>query len=122
MPIGIYPHSFTGCVGLWAAVLQVDPAKVIILEGILVLHIPELREQCSMRIFVDTGMCTQPELQVNLQPNTQPCAAVWVGACTCIAYVFYARLAHGCETAARATWLAVGIGVSTASLLPHQAH
>lgn len=38
-----------------AVVLQVDPAKVIILEGILVLHIPELREQCSMRIYVDTG-------------------------------------------------------------------
>lgn len=33
---------------------RVDPAKVIILEGILVLHIPELREQCSMRIYVDT--------------------------------------------------------------------
>jgi uridine kinase len=39
----------------WVAAPQVDPAKVIILEGILVLHIPELREQCSMRIFVDTG-------------------------------------------------------------------
>ena len=38
--------------------LQVDPAKVIILEGILVLHIPELREQCSMRIYVDTGQHT----------------------------------------------------------------
>lgn len=37
--------------------VQVDPAKVIILEGILVLHIPELREQCSMRIYVDTGIC-----------------------------------------------------------------
>lgn len=38
--------------------MQVDPAKVIILEGILVLHIPELREQCSMRIYVDTGTRT----------------------------------------------------------------
>jgi uridine kinase len=37
---------------------QVYPAKVIILEGILVLHIPELREQCSMRIYVDTGQHT----------------------------------------------------------------
>jgi uridine kinase len=42
-----------------AVVLQVDPAKVIILEGILVLHIPELREQCSMRIYVDTGQHSQ---------------------------------------------------------------
>jgi hypothetical protein len=42
-----------------AVVLQVDPAKVIILEGILVLHIPELREQCSMRIYVDTGQHCQ---------------------------------------------------------------
>lgn len=33
---------------------RVEPAKVIILEGILVLHIPELREQCSMCIYVDT--------------------------------------------------------------------
>lgn len=36
--------------------VQVEPAKVIILEGILVLHMPELREECSMKIYVDTGV------------------------------------------------------------------
>lgn len=34
---------------------QVDPADVIIVEGILVLHIPEVRQQLSMKIYVDTG-------------------------------------------------------------------
>jgi uridine kinase len=32
----------------------VYPADVIILEGILVLSIPDVRQQCHMRIFVDT--------------------------------------------------------------------
>lgn len=32
----------------------VSPADVIILEGILVLSMPEVRQQCNMRIFVDT--------------------------------------------------------------------
>lgn len=27
---------------------------MIIIEGILVLHIPEIRDMCNMKIFVDT--------------------------------------------------------------------
>eukprot|EP00878_Enallax_costatus_P013746 GHUV01014377.1.p1 GENE.GHUV01014377.1~~GHUV01014377.1.p1 ORF type:complete len:419 (+),score=148.45 GHUV01014377.1:563-1819(+) len=33
---------------------KVDPADVIIVEGILVLYMQELREQCNMKIYVDT--------------------------------------------------------------------
>lgn len=35
--------------------LQVDPADVVIVEGILVLHVPELRDMLNMKIYVDTG-------------------------------------------------------------------
>jgi uridine kinase len=35
--------------------LQVDPADVVIVEGILVLHEPELRDILNMKIYVDTG-------------------------------------------------------------------
>ncbi len=35
--------------------VQVDPADVVIVEGILVLHVPELREQLNMKVYVDTG-------------------------------------------------------------------
>lgn len=34
---------------------RVEPADVIILEGILVLHVPELRSKLNMKIYVDTG-------------------------------------------------------------------
>lgn len=34
---------------------QVEPADVIILEGILVLHMQELRAHCNMLVYVDTG-------------------------------------------------------------------
>lgn len=34
-----------------------DPADVVIVEGILVLHVPELREQLNMKVYVDTGGC-----------------------------------------------------------------
>lgn len=34
---------------------QVDPADVVIVEGILVLHVPELRDQLNMKVYVDTG-------------------------------------------------------------------
>lgn len=37
-----------------AASHRVAPADVVIIEGILVLHMEELREVCNMRIFVDT--------------------------------------------------------------------
>eukprot|EP00879_Flechtneria_rotunda_P023084 GHRR01024403.1.p1 GENE.GHRR01024403.1~~GHRR01024403.1.p1 ORF type:complete len:319 (+),score=73.59 GHRR01024403.1:1545-2501(+) len=33
---------------------KVEPADVIILEGILVLHMKELRSQCNMCVYVDT--------------------------------------------------------------------
>mmetsp|Transcript_50052 Transcript_50052/g.160131 ORF Transcript_50052/g.160131 Transcript_50052/m.160131 type:complete len:475 (-) Transcript_50052:102-1526(-) len=33
---------------------HVDPADVIVMEGILVLHIPEILERLNMKIFVDT--------------------------------------------------------------------
>jgi uridine kinase len=36
-------------------VLQVNPADVIILEGILVFHDPRVRALMNMKIFVDTG-------------------------------------------------------------------
>lgn len=35
--------------------LQVNPPDIIILEGILVLHDPRVRDLMSMKIFVDTG-------------------------------------------------------------------
>jgi uridine kinase len=34
---------------------QVEPADVVIVEGILVLHMPELRDALHMKVFVDTG-------------------------------------------------------------------
>mmetsp|Transcript_18449 Transcript_18449/g.43136 ORF Transcript_18449/g.43136 Transcript_18449/m.43136 type:complete len:464 (-) Transcript_18449:121-1512(-) len=33
---------------------SVTPAEVVVVEGILVLHIREIRERCRMKIFVDT--------------------------------------------------------------------
>lgn len=33
---------------------KVNPADVVIVEGILVLHIPEIAKRCNMKIFVDT--------------------------------------------------------------------
>jgi len=33
---------------------HVNPADVVIIEGILSLHIPEIEKRCNMRIFVDT--------------------------------------------------------------------
>lgn len=33
--------------------VRVDPADLILIEGILVLHIPEIREELQVRIFVD---------------------------------------------------------------------
>lgn len=35
--------------------LQVEPADVIIVEGILVLHMPEVAGICNMKVYVDTG-------------------------------------------------------------------
>lgn len=35
--------------------MQVNPSDVIILEGILVLHDPHVRDLMNMKIFVDTG-------------------------------------------------------------------
>jgi uridine kinase len=37
------------------SLLQVDPADVVIVEGILVLHEPQLRDMLNMKIYVDTG-------------------------------------------------------------------
>lgn len=33
---------------------RVEPADVVIIEGIMVLHMPEVRNRLNMRIFVDT--------------------------------------------------------------------
>lgn len=35
--------------------MQVNPADTIILEGILVLHDPRVRDLMNLKIFVDTG-------------------------------------------------------------------
>lgn len=35
--------------------MQVNPADIIILEGILVLHDPRVRDLMNLKIFVDTG-------------------------------------------------------------------
>jgi uridine kinase len=48
------PHQFLASSLLFAC-RQVDPADVIILEGILVLHMQELRAHCNMLVYVDTG-------------------------------------------------------------------
>lgn len=37
-----------------AEVRHVEPADVVIIEGILVLHIESIRELLNMKIFVDT--------------------------------------------------------------------
>lgn len=39
---------------MWAGFMQVEPADVVIIEGILVLHEKSLREMLNMKIFVDT--------------------------------------------------------------------
>ena len=33
---------------------RVDPADVVIVEGILVLHMPEVRDLLNMKVYVDT--------------------------------------------------------------------
>lgn len=33
---------------------RVEPADVVIIEGIMVLHMPEVRRMLNMKIFVDT--------------------------------------------------------------------
>ena len=33
---------------------QVPPADVVIIEGILVLHMPEIRQMLNMKVYVDT--------------------------------------------------------------------
>lgn len=35
--------------------MQVNPSDVIILDGILILHDPRLRDFMNMKIFVDSG-------------------------------------------------------------------
>jgi uridine kinase len=56
--------------------LQVDPADVIIVEGILVLHMEELRAHCNMLVYVDTGAAHMCRLTVRVQTcskfNTTP--------------------------------------------------
>lgn len=42
--------SVVGC-----SVLQVEPADVVMIEGILALHVQELREILNMKVYVDTG-------------------------------------------------------------------
>lgn len=37
-----------------ATTRHIDPGDVVIIEGILILHIPEIREMLNMKIFVDT--------------------------------------------------------------------
>ena len=37
-----------------SAVRRVEPADVVIIEGILVLHMPDIRDMLNMKIFVDT--------------------------------------------------------------------
>lgn len=49
---------------------QVEPADVIIVEGILVLHMQELRAQCNMCIYVDTGGTEVPAFTKHLAHNT----------------------------------------------------
>lgn len=39
--------------------IQVNPGDVIILEGILVLNDPRVRDLMNMKIFVDTGLYPQ---------------------------------------------------------------
>ncbi len=36
-----------------AETLRLDPAPVVVLEGILILHEPELRRRCDLKVFVD---------------------------------------------------------------------
>ena len=41
---------------------HVEPADVVIMEGILVLHIPEVRELFNMKIFVVSHTLSLPQL------------------------------------------------------------
>lgn len=56
----------------FTVLLQVDPADVVIVEGILVLHVPKLREMLNMKIYVDTG-----EQQAHLCSVLQ-CVLQWI--------------------------------------------
>lgn len=49
---------------------RVEPADVVIIEGILVLHMEEIRSLCNMSIFVDTG---EPLLQAAFSPTLIHC-------------------------------------------------
>jgi hypothetical protein len=65
--------------------LQVDPADVVIVEGILVLHVPELRDILNMKIYVDTG-----GLHVHLQVD--PAAIVTTAFTTAFTAAFVSAL------------------------------
>ncbi len=51
----LWLHTFRSSHLLLLLAVQVEPADVIIVEGILVLHMEELRSECNMKVYVDTG-------------------------------------------------------------------
>jgi uridine kinase len=51
--VSCYPDAYACALPL--SVLRPLSADVIIVEGILVLHIPALRERLNMKVYVDTG-------------------------------------------------------------------
>lgn len=49
------PKRTNTCIPLDTNHSQLEPADVIIVEGILVLHIPAVRDLLHMKVYVDTG-------------------------------------------------------------------
>ena len=50
------PRYYYGQHNRHAETDRLEPAKVLILEGILILHIPELRELLDLKLYVDVPM------------------------------------------------------------------
>lgn len=58
-PVSIPSYDFKTHQSIESA-SPVNPADVIILEGILVLNDPQVRDLMNMKIFVDTGLFVYP--------------------------------------------------------------
>lgn len=53
--------------------MHIEPADVVLFEGILVLYYPELRELLDMKTFVDLDSDTRLSRRGLYAPSNTPC-------------------------------------------------
>ena len=53
-PVDVPVYDFTSHQRSTTETRRVEPADVIVIEGILVLHIPEVCKRLNMKVYVDT--------------------------------------------------------------------